>query len=139
MNWTKYMVALLIFTAAVAVGSSVALSRFNHRVCPWAPVRAFELKGEEPGVYQVIFLGESIRLALPVDTALELYRHKYVQASREYLAEKIVTVKRNSLDLLEDPPVRLNDIVLKMKIFIEDWLNQAEAWQEGKIDTHLRR
>jgi hypothetical protein len=110
MNWTKYKVALLIFTAVVALGTSTAIARFNHRVCPQAPVRAFELKTDGQGVCQVEFLGESIRLELPM----------------EYLSERIVIIRRYGESVLDGTLVELNRI-------FEEWLNPAEVI-EAKID-----
>ncbi|MFA4885069.1 MAG: hypothetical protein WC601_04740 [Desulfotomaculaceae bacterium] len=104
MNWTKYEVALLIFTAVVALGTSTAISQFNHRVSPQTPVRVFELKNDGQGVYQVKFLGESMRLELPV----------------EYLAERIVIIRRYGESILDGPLVELNDV-------FEEWLNPDEA------------
>jgi len=110
MNWTKYKFALLIFTALVVLGTSTAIARFNHRVCPQAPVRAFELKNDGQGVYQVRFLGESMRLELPM----------------EYLAERIVMIRRYGENVLEGPLMELNDV-------LKEWLDPAEVI-EVKID-----
>lgn len=110
MNWTKYKYAILLLTAVVAVGVSITLSRFNHRVCPSTPVRAFGLEDSGSGAYQVEFLGEKIRLELPADLVMEFYDPKKLKESREYMVKNLVSMSCNVVEDLSRSVTKLNDV-----------------------------
>jgi len=110
MNSMKYKQTIILFIAVVAVGVSITLSRFNHRVCPSIPVRAFGLEGAGTGAYQVEFLGEKIRLKLPVDLVMEFYDPKKLKESREYMVKNLVSIRCNVEEDLSRSLTKLNDV-----------------------------
>lgn len=124
MSWIKYKLTVLFFIAAVAAGVSVTLSEFNRMVYPAGPVGSFSLKGGGSDIYHLEFLGEKIRVELPVSFVTSLFTKETVESGKGHAAEAFKNLTRDGGPVVEELLYRLKDAGGKMASDIDSRVSE---------------
>ncbi len=128
MDWAKYKLALLFFTAAVAIGVFVILSGFNHMIYPAGPVNAFNLQGGGPGVYEVEFLGEKTMVKIPVENFTGFSPGMMIENAGRHIQNIFDYLNQKSSLILEDALSRLKNKAEKVALDLDFYVCKIKKW-----------